>query len=145
MAKTTTTQTAAKTTARNPEINHAVQHFEIVTKDPVNLRKFLEKQFGWKFETTKMPGMTGDYHTFRTPDGNGGGVLAPQMPTAPLAVTPYVNVENCSASEKSCQKNGATIVMPTTDIPGVGRFFMFQFQNSPVLACFESTNIPSRN
>jgi predicted enzyme related to lactoylglutathione lyase len=136
MAKTTTT---TQTQKRNPEIVNAVQHFEIVSSEPVKLKKFLEKQFGWNFTSQKMPGMTGEYHSFRTPDGNGGGVLAPQMPDQPIAVTPYINVTDCNASQKSYEKNGATILMPTTDIPGVGKFFVFSYTGSPPLACFQST------
>lgn len=140
MAKTTTTTT--QTTQRTREGTHSIQHIEIVSTEPVKLKKFLEKQFGWKFETQPMPGGAGEYHMFRTPDGNGGGVLQPQNPGQPVAVTPYINVADCAATEKSCQKNGATILMPTTDIPGMGRFFVFQFPNSPALACWQATGAP---
>lgn len=142
----TTTKSTPKTTSqqRNPEVINAIQHFEIVTSEPTKVKKFLETQFGWKFESQKMA-EGGDYLSFRTPDGNGGGVVEPQMPGQPLTVTPYINVENCAASEKSCKKNGATIVMPTTDIPGVGKFFIFTLPNCPPLACFETTRTPGRN
>jgi uncharacterized protein len=146
---TTTTKSTPKTTTPqgnpNPPVTHAVQHFEIVSTEPVKVKKFLEKQFGWKFESQKIPGSKSEYHSFRTPDGNGGGVIEPQMPTQPLAVTPYINVDDCEASEKSCQKNGATIIMPTTEIPGVGKFFIFTLPNCPPLACFQYTNRPGRN
>ena len=140
MAKTTTNTQQA--TERNPEVTNAIQHIEFVSTKPNELKKFLEKQFGWKFETMKIPGGAGDYHSFRTPDGNGGGVLAPQMPSQPIAVTPYINVENCEAAETSCKKNGATIIMPTTEIPGMGKFFQFQVAGGPPLACWQSTASP---
>ena len=136
----TTTQTTQK---RNPEQTHSIQHIEIVTNEPAKLKTFLTKQFGWKFDSQKMPGTNNMYHSFRTPDGNGGGVVEPQTPEQPIACTPYINVEDCNASEKACAKNGATIVMPTTEIPGIGKFFMFQVAGSPILACWQAT--ASRN
>lgn len=137
MAKTSTT---TQETQRSPEVTHAIQHIEIVATEPAKLRKFLEKQFGWQFETMKMP--TGDYHVFRTPNGNGGGVMAPQ-PGQPIAATPYINVENCEATLKSCQKAGAEIMMPVTEVPGQGKFFWFRYAGGPPLACWQST--ASRN
>lgn len=132
MAKSTTTTT----TNRPPEQVHAIQHIEITANDPMKLRKFLEKQFGWTFETHKMP--TGDYHAFRTQDGNGGGVMAPQ-PGQPIANTPYINVADADTKLKSCQKAGAEILMPITEVPGMGRFFWFRYGGGPPLACWQTT------
>lgn len=153
MAKTTTQtqQTSTPTSktntstdaGRNREVTHAIQHVEIVSNEPIKLKKFLEKQFGWNFTSQKVPGMTGEYHSFRTPDGNGGGVVAPQDGNQAIAVTPYINVTNCEASQKGCEKNGAQILMPTTEIPGVGKFFVFSFPGSPPLACFQA-NAPQK-
>ena len=128
--------TATETQKRNPETIHAIQHIEIVANDPVKFSKFAEKQFGWKIETMKMPGM--DYHTFRTPDGNGGGIMAPQN-GQPVAATPYINVSDINATLKNVQKGGATIMMPVTEVPGMGKFFWFQFPGAPPLACWQST------
>lgn len=133
MAKTTTT---TQTTKRNPEATHSIQHIELVSTEPAKFRKFLEKQFGWTFETHKTP--NGEYHAFRTPDGNGGGITPPMNP-GHTGATPYINVENIEATLKSCQKNGATIMMPITDVPGMGKFFWFQVAGGPPLACWQAT------
>jgi hypothetical protein len=115
---------------------HSIQHTEITATDPAKLRKFLETQFGWKFETYKMP--QGDYNLFRMPDGNGGGVMAP-MPGQPIAATPYITVTDCDATLTSCQKAGAEIMMPVTEVPGQGKFFIFRYGGGPPLACWQQT------
>lgn len=122
---------------RKPERIHAIQHIELVATEPTKLRAFLEKQFGWKFETYPM-GEGREYLAFRTPDGNGGGVLAP-MPGQPIAATPYINVADIAATLKSCEKAGAKILMPVTEVPGQGRFFWFQHGGGPPLACWQQT------
>ena len=131
-----TTKGTTQTTERNRQVNHAIQHIEITAKDPKKLTTFLETQFGWKFETYNMPNM--EYHMFRTPDGNGGGVVAPQS-GQPIAATPYINVEDCDVTLKNVEKAGATILMPVTEVQGQGRFFLFQYAGGPPLACWEQT------
>lgn len=158
MAKTTTTQQTSrpttgnvntKTTGNNPPptVINALQHIEIVVPDAPKTRKFFEKTFGWKFETAKMP--TGDYHMFRTPNGNGGGILEPTEADQPVATTPYVSVENCEATLKACEKAGCEIVTPVTEVPGMGKFFIFTYEGCPPIGCWQNTtnntNNPSRN
>jgi len=126
-------------TTRNPETIHAMQHVEIVATDPHGLKQLLAQVFGWRFETHPMG--EGEYHMFRTPDGNGGGILAPQG-GQPVAATPYVNVRDAEATRAACEKAGATIVVPITEVPGMGRFFWFQAAGAPPLACWEPARAP---
>lgn len=130
-------QNPQQSAERNPERIHAIQHVELVSTQPAEFTRFLETQFGWTFETHKMP--NGEYHAFRTPDGNGGGVTAPMMPSQPIAATPYINVADIDATLRSCEKNGAKILMPVTEVPGQGRFFWFQVAGGPPLACWQQT------
>lgn len=123
------------TTPRDPNL-HSVSHIEITATEPAKLKQFLEKQFGWKFTTHKMD--FGDYNLFKTPNGNGGGVMAP-MPGQPIGSTPYINVTDIEATFKSCQKAGATIMMPVSEVPGQGKFFIFQYGGSAPLACWQQT------
>jgi predicted enzyme related to lactoylglutathione lyase len=125
------------TQQRNPERMHAVQHIEITATEPKKLRSFLEKQFGWKFETHTMEGGV-EYNLFRTPDGNGGGVMAP-MPGQPIATTPYINVADIEKTFDSVKKAGAEIMMPVSEVPGQGRFFIFRYGGGPALACWQQT------
>jgi len=129
-------QTQPTQPQRTPERIHAIQHIEIASTEPGKLKQFLEKQFGWQFQTYPMP--SGEYHAFRTPDGNGGGVTAP-MPGQAIAATPYINVADIEATLKGCEKAGAKILMPVTEVPGQGRFFWFQAAGGPPLACWQQT------
>ncbi len=136
--KTSATQQAKPSeTKPAPLSTHSVQHIEIASTEPEKLSRFLAKQFGWEFQAMAMP-QGGTYHVFRTPNGNGGGVWAP-APGQPAATTPYINVEDIEAAVKSCQKAGAEIMMPVTEVPGQGLFFWFRVHGSPPLACWEQT------
>ncbi|HVL47096.1 MAG TPA: hypothetical protein VM889_00895 [Candidatus Thermoplasmatota archaeon] len=120
-------------TQREPqEIPHAVQHIEIATKNPELLKAFLAEQFDWTFETTQ-----GDYHMFRTPGGTGGGVVRTRE-EQPVGVTPYINVKDIEGVQDACRRAGARIVLPVTEVPDMGRFFWFEVEGSPPLACWES-------
>jgi uncharacterized protein len=129
----TKTGTTTQTAKQAPE--GQIVHTEIVTQDPKALKTFLEKTFGWKFETVPMP-QGGDYHMFTTPGGVAGGVLAPQ-PGQAIATTPYIGVDDIKATAKKVEKAGAKILMPPTEIPGMGWFFQFQVKGGPVLACWQ--------
>jgi|GEM_PF-942314 len=129
-SKSTTTQTTPQATEGQ------LVHTEFITQDPKGLRTFLEKNFGWKFETVKMD-EGGDYHLFTTPGGSAGGITAPPMPSAPIAATPYIFVKDVKATAKKVEKAGATIVMPPTPIPNMGSFFLFQVKGSPILGCWQ--------
>lgn len=129
-------KTNASTTTKPSLVIGAIQHVELMTPDAAKLRKFLEKQFGWAFETTKTP--VGDYHLFRTANGSGGGIMTAQ-PGMPTATVPYINVVNLQETLKNVQKAGATIVTPATEVPGMGGFFQFRYADGPVLACWQQT------
>jgi predicted enzyme related to lactoylglutathione lyase len=120
------------------ETKHVVQHFEIVSTEPKRMQKFLEDQFGWTFESHPMP-EGGEYLMFRMPDGNGGGVTPPMDPSQPIAVTPYINVADIQRKLAECEKAGAKILMPVTDVEGMGKFFWFQVAGGPPLACWQDT------
>jgi len=121
----------------DPKNLHSIQHIELASTQPEKLRDFLAAEFGWKFESHPMPG-GGTYHMFRAPDGNGGGILAPQ-PGQPVAATPYINVADADKTLKRCEKAGAKILVPVTEVPGMGRFFWFQAAGGPPLACWQPT------
>ena len=45
---------------------------ELSSTDPAATRNFLEKVFGWHFESTKFP--LGEYLSFEAPGGGRGGI-----------------------------------------------------------------------
>lgn len=133
MAKTTTnTQTTQQT--HQPE--GTIVHFEHLTKDDKALKTFFEKTFNWKFETINM-GEGGDYHMFTTPNGQRGGVAAPPPEMQPGTYT-YVACDDIKATVKKVEKNGGKVLMPPTEIPNMGWFFLYNVKNGPTLGCWQA-------
>jgi uncharacterized protein len=129
--------TTGQTTKRDTEGIGSIWHVEITASEPKRLRTFMEKQFGWTFTEHDM-GPSGIYNLFRTPDGHGGGIMAP-MPGQPIASTPYINVKDIEATHQSVKRAGAMVMMPPTEVPGQGKFLIFSVHGSPPLACWQPT------
>src|SRR5207245_7830540 len=70
---------------------------EFSSTDPAATRNFLEKVFGWRFESVKFP--IGDYLSFRTPGGGQGGVRPAQAKEIPGS-TSYVRVTTSMRRER---------------------------------------------
>jgi predicted enzyme related to lactoylglutathione lyase len=49
------------------------------------------------------------------------GIMAQQMPQQPHAWLPYVRVASADQTADRASRLGATLVVPPSDIPGVGR------------------------
>jgi uncharacterized protein len=132
MARTSTATTAPR------QVQGQLVHTEFMTEDPRALMKFLEKQFQWKFETHKMP--DGEYHTFTTPGGTGGGIGEPNRDQGQtIGTTSYILVEDIQATAKALKKGGAEVIVPPLEIPGFGWMLHFRYKGSPVLACYQNT------
>lgn len=96
---------------------------ELSTTDAKKALAFYEKAFGFSHDTMEIGGDVGQYHILKTPDGKGrAGLFQPAAPM-PTMWLPYVHVADCDASVAKAKSLGAQqVVVPPTDIPGVGRF-----------------------
>jgi predicted enzyme related to lactoylglutathione lyase len=101
-------------------------HFEIHADKPQRALKFYKAVFGWKFQKWAGPM---EYWLVTTGDakepGIDGGLMKRMGPPPPemAPVSSYVctiGVSNVDAYEPKVKKNGGTIVVPKTPIPGVG-------------------------
>jgi len=116
---------------------HGMMAFtELASTNPSETRKFLEKTFGWKFDSVQMP--TGPYLTFQNPKGTTAGIRATQKSEIPGS-TNYVLVENLDEAERNVRKKGGQIVLPRTDIPGMGSFFWFKIPSGLIMACWQDS------
>lgn len=99
--------------------HHAkMQHAELVSKDPAATAKFLEKAF--QLKVTHMPEMK--YWMHGRDEGATDGTLglrAPMGPEHPGTVS-YLTVPNIDQAIKDVEAAGAKIIMPKTEIPGMG-------------------------
>jgi len=112
---------------------------ELASTNPNETRKFLEETFGWKFDSIQMP--TGEYLTFQNPKGTTIGIRPARMAEIPGS-TNYVLVGNLEEAERNVRKKGGQIILPRTDIPGMGSFFWFKIPSGPVMACWQDAKEP---
>src|SRR3989442_15394300 len=90
---------------------------EFSSTDPAKTRGFLEKVFGWRFESAQFP--MGEYLSFRTPGGGQGGIRPAQAKEIPGS-TSYVRGDDLEAARKKVERAGRQIVLPGVDFPGMG-------------------------
>lgn len=96
---------------------------ECVTSDPEKALAFYERVFGFTHETMHMS--RGPYYVLKKDGVPRGGLMKCPDPTAPAGWLPYVSVADCDASAARASALGATLCLPPTDIPDVGRFACF--------------------
>ena len=94
---------------------------ELMTSDAAAAAAFYGPLFGWRIETMDMGG--GPYHVLKVGDAAVGGIM--KSPAESGAMPPawgcYVTVADVAATVAQATTLGGTVVMPVTDIPGVGR------------------------
>jgi predicted enzyme related to lactoylglutathione lyase len=102
---------------------HPIVHVEIPVKDPDTDGQFYNTLFGW--EIHPMPEM--GYTTFTTGNGGPGGGL-PKIdgdmvkPNEPLV---HVGTHSINETLAKAETLGASVVVPKTEIPGMGWFAVF--------------------
>ena len=107
---------------------------ELASRDPAATRKFLEKVFGWTFETRQMP--QGEYLSYTTGGGGQGGIR-PTQPKEPPGSTNYIRVPDLDAAQQKIKAAGGDIVLARVDVPQMGSFFWFRIPGGPVMACWQ--------
>ena len=112
---------------------------ELMTNDVEASRKFYCELLGWA--TQDMPMGEGEpYVVVKAGDQGVGGIM--KMPKeVPPGVPPhwqtYVTVKDVDAAAKKAEELGATAIVPPTDIPNVGRFYVFKDPHGAVLALIQ--------
>jgi predicted enzyme related to lactoylglutathione lyase len=97
---------------------------ELITTDLDSAMKFYGELLGWSFKETKT--IHGNRYLTALKDGSmvagmmlkEGNVDDEVMP----CWDPYITVDDVEKSAKIVEKMGGKILLPPTDIPGVGRF-----------------------
>ena len=94
---------------------------ELVSSDPAKSAEFYTAIGGFDVKSMDMPGM-GTYTTLESDGKPRAGVVKPPMDGVPQMWTPYVQVTNADQTAEKAKKLGATILVPPTSVPTVGRF-----------------------
>ena len=112
---------------KRSETHGAFSWAELCTRDLEGSKKFYKELIGWEMEEMPMPG--GAYTILKA----GGEAVAGIMPMpasvpemVPTHWAAYITVDDVDAVAKKAQDLGSTMIVPPTDIPGVGRFSTFQ-------------------
>lgn len=104
----------------------AMSWSELMTTDPQAARGFYGELFGWQFETMAMP--DGDYHVASVNGEKSAGIMP--IPEQAAGTPPhwgqYITVEDVDALVEKINALGGQVLVPPTDIPGVGRFLLLQ-------------------
>jgi predicted enzyme related to lactoylglutathione lyase len=102
--------------------------FELMTRDVEGSKEFYKELIEWDFE--EMPMQQGGTYTVLNVKGRGVGGIMPMPDRVPECVpthwATYITVDDVDAVAKKAETLGATIIVPPTDIPNVGRFATFQ-------------------
>lgn len=94
---------------------------ELITPDPAATATFYRAVLGWSTEIFPMP--EGEYTVFHADGGNDGGIagaMEPPMPGMPPFWGVYFIVDDVAATVDLASELGATVLMPTTEMAGVG-------------------------
>ena len=110
-------------------------HIEIPAGDRKAAAKFYGEMFGW--ETQSMDEM--NYTTFD--DGKIGGGFNPLSDQIkPNDIIVYIDSADIEADLKKIAELGGAMVMPKTEIPGIGWFAFFSDPTGNILALYTSLN-----
>ena len=101
---------------------------ELTTPDVAGAKSFYSDALGWETDDQPMGEFT--YTVIRpaggSADSSQGGImpLTPEMTAAGGSTRwqPYFEVADCDGAAAAVTANGGTVVVPASDIPGVGRF-----------------------
>ncbi|WP_028572499.1 VOC family protein [Desulfonatronum lacustre] len=120
--------------------NGAFSWSELLTSDVEGAKKFYGDLLGWEIEDMPMEGM--DYTVVKAGGEEVGGIMA-MPPQAPEGMPPhwgtYVTVTDVDAVARKAPELGGRVLLPPTDIPGVGRFSVIQDPQGAVLSVITYT------
>jgi predicted enzyme related to lactoylglutathione lyase len=99
-----------------------IVHLELSAKDPAATSKFYADLAGWQIDHD--PNF--DYYQFRAEGGPGGGFVKPDGNQYNVGdVIPYLGVDDVDATLKRVESLGGKVLLPKTEIPGIGWFAFF--------------------
>ncbi|MEO0690053.1 MAG: VOC family protein [Pseudomonadota bacterium] len=100
--------------------------YELATKDALAAQDFYGPLLGWTFEVSGQPDMP--YYLFSKNGTQVGGMMSLTDDMIANGAAPlwagYVEVGDIQTSTEKAQGLGASVYVPPTEIPGIGRFSM---------------------
>jgi predicted enzyme related to lactoylglutathione lyase len=105
---------------------------ELWARDAARAAAFYRDVFGFTVKEMAMEGMT--YRVLERDGVSRAGIMTSELKDVPPMWLPYVAVDDCDATTARAGKLGATVHLPPTDIPTVGRFSVFADPSGATLA-----------
>lgn len=97
---------------------------ECWTPDNKKALAFYTKVFGYGHESMDM-GPQGTYYMLTSGGVPRGGLMRVDQPGSKPGWLSYVSVTDCDAAIGKAEKLGGKVLLPPTEVPGVGRFAVF--------------------
>src|SRR5580658_9003983 len=119
-------------------MDNAIVHFEILGHDGPSLAEFYRDLFGWELRDAPMNGYR-SYAFLPSPDERIGGGVGQLESAAQGLVTIYVEVADPQSILDQAVRAGAEVVLPITEIPGVGDIARFRDPQGNVVGVVRST------
>lgn len=95
-------------------------HWELMVGDVEKTKAFYASVFDWKFQASGP-----EYTLIETGEAPGGGLMARPPGVEMSALNSYFRVDDIDATLRRVVESGGEVVVPRTEIPGVGAFAMF--------------------
>jgi uncharacterized protein len=111
-----------------------VVHWELWSKNPEKISDFYQRVFEWKIQ--HLPELN-----YRMVDTGGGGInrgiMQPQSGPWPGNMAFYIAVDDLSRYGKRLTDGGGKVIVEKQEVPGMGRFSLFQDPDGRVLGIWE--------
>lgn len=114
-------------------------HWELMVDDVTKARAFYGRVFDWRFEDTAPPG----YTMIDTGTAPGGGMMARPPGTPGAALNTYFRVDDIEKTLGVVVEAGGSVIVPKTEIPGIGWFAMFLDPDRIPIGIFVERTVPS--
>ncbi len=112
---------------------------ELMTNDVDAAKKYYSEVLGWDFE--EMPMAEGGSYTMLKAGGETVGGIMTMPKDIPAGVPPhwtaYITVNDVDAAARKAEELGGTALVPPTDIPNVGRFYVLKDPQGAVIALIQ--------
>ncbi|MBD3221889.1 hypothetical protein GF314_11670 [bacterium] len=122
-----------------PQIGRFVW-YELMTPDTEASRAFYTDLFGWQWQDEDMGPELGLYSMAHTGDAYHAGMIALPRSDVPPHWAAYVTVPDVDRACEQATGLGGQVLVPATDIPGVGRFAAIMDPSGAAIYPFKSSN-----
>jgi predicted enzyme related to lactoylglutathione lyase len=117
------------------DMGQPVVHWEMWSENPQKVSDFYANVFGWQIR--RLPEM--DYRFVET-GGSGGinrGIVTPKKGPWPAKMALYIDVDDIEAYTDKIRSAGGKIVVPKTEVHGVGWLALFSDPDERLLGVWQ--------